>query len=137
MKSDIDEILSRLRINIKHYRKLKKLTQGQLATKLSVNAMTVSDYERGKVIPPLEKILKMCSILDVSITQLIEDIPKYNETMSMHHQQTVIGISLLGMHLNNVIQEEMNKINQEVIDGIPLDKVLRPAKNRVRKTREK
>ncbi len=57
---------------LRETRKLKKLTQSQLASLLNISVTTYGDYERGRTEPDLERLKKLAKILDVSIDYLLE-----------------------------------------------------------------
>ena len=57
---------------LRETRKLKKLTQSQLASLLNISVTTYCDYERGRTEPDLERLKKLAKILDVSIDYLLE-----------------------------------------------------------------
>ena len=52
-------------------RKLKKLTQSELAEKLGVTDRAVSNWENGKNMPDLSIFKPLCDTLDISINELI------------------------------------------------------------------
>lgn len=63
--------------NIKHLRKIKGLTQSDIAEKLDKTVTVVGGYERGKIIPPLEVAIQLCKIFGVNIDDLInKDLSK-------------------------------------------------------------
>ncbi len=57
---------------LRETRKLKILTQSQLASLLNISVTTYGDYERGRTEPDLECLRKMAKILDVSVDYLLE-----------------------------------------------------------------
>ncbi len=57
--------------NIRALRKRAGLTQQELAKQLEKTQMTVGDYERGRAIPPLPIILRLCEIFQVDLQTLI------------------------------------------------------------------
>lgn len=61
---------------IKKYRKLRKLTQQQLADKASISISYLTKIEAINCDQPfsLEVILDISEVLDVSVHQLLEDI---------------------------------------------------------------
>ena len=61
-------------------RKNIKLTQQELADKLYVTDRAVSKWERGLSLPDADKMLDLCSILDISVNELLsgEMIDKEN-----------------------------------------------------------
>ena len=63
---------------IKQKRKEKKLTQKELALKLSITDRAISKWERGICCPDISLLKDLSSILDISINELLsgEDIEK-------------------------------------------------------------
>ena len=56
---------------IAEQRKLKKLTQADLAEKLNVTDRSVSNWENGKNMPDLSLFKPLCEILDITINELL------------------------------------------------------------------
>lgn len=52
-------------------RKLKNLTQMQLAEKLSISDRAVSKWETGKSLPDSSIMLELCSILEITVNDLL------------------------------------------------------------------
>ena len=63
--------------NIKKIRVEKRMTQEELAEKLSVTRQAISNYETGKTQPDIETLNKIASIFEVSIEEVIYG---YNNT---------------------------------------------------------
>lgn len=57
--------------NLKKFRKKKKLTQEELATKLGVIRATYWAYEKGTIMPPYEKLEQIADIFDITIDELM------------------------------------------------------------------
>ena len=57
--------------NIKRYRKLKKITQKQLAKDIGKSEITIRKYENNDTNPPVEVIKKIAKVRNVSIYELI------------------------------------------------------------------
>lgn len=57
---------------IKKHRKEKKLTQKQLADKTGIGVASIQRYERNEIEPTIETLKKICSILEISLTELID-----------------------------------------------------------------
>lgn len=64
--------------NIKKIREKMKLTQEELAEKLSVTRQAISNYETGKTQPDIETLNKIASILEVSVEELIYGYKRTN-----------------------------------------------------------
>ncbi len=72
--ADIDQIVnidSKISQRIKELRKIHKLTQLQLADKLSVTTKHINNVEHGKARLSLEKMIELCDVLDCSLDYLV------------------------------------------------------------------
>ncbi|MBR2587346.1 helix-turn-helix transcriptional regulator [Candidatus Saccharibacteria bacterium] len=58
--------------NLAELRKLNKLSQERLATKVGVSRQSVSKWETGEAYPEMANILALCSIFHCKITDLID-----------------------------------------------------------------
>ena len=56
------------------FRKMKGITQYELAEKLGVSAATISQYESGTRAPNLVRLKKLAQILGCTTDQLLEPI---------------------------------------------------------------
>ncbi len=52
-------------------RKRKNITQEELAEKLYITDRAVSKWERGLSLPDADKMLELCSILDINVNELL------------------------------------------------------------------
>lgn len=59
---------------LKHLRKLRNLTQEELAKKVSVNKQTISRYELGKRRPDFDTLEKLCDIFNVSSDYMLGNV---------------------------------------------------------------
>ena len=55
---------------IKEYRKIKKITQEELASSLGISRKTLSLIESGSVIPKIDTAYKLSLILDATVEEL-------------------------------------------------------------------
>ena len=66
-------------------RKLKNLTQAQLAEKLNITDRAVSKWENGRSLPDSAIMLELCEILDITVNDLlcgeVVVMEKYNKEM--------------------------------------------------------
>ena len=53
-------------------RKLKSLTQAQLAEKLNITDRAVSKWERGRSLPDSAIMLELCEILDITVKMVLQ-----------------------------------------------------------------
>ena len=58
---------------IKQYRKLKNITQEEMATLLNVTRQSYINYESGETEPSFETLKKISRILNVSIDALLDN----------------------------------------------------------------
>lgn len=77
-------------------RKEYNMTQDDLARRLGVGRTSISGYESGNVMPPLDKLNKMAEIFDVSTDYLLGNYAH------------------LSKKDNNDIAQQMNKLLQEL-----------------------
>ena len=52
-------------------RKIRKLTQRELADKLSISDKTISKWERGNGFPEVSLLLPLCAELDITVNELL------------------------------------------------------------------
>lgn len=57
--------------NLRKFRKQKKLTQEELASRIGVIRATYWAYEKGTIMPPYDKLEQIADIFDVSIDELM------------------------------------------------------------------
>lgn len=69
--------------NIQYLRKQKKITQEQLAEKMSVSRQTISKWESDEIVPELGKIITLSDIFSCKLDVLVrEDLMFCNEVYS-------------------------------------------------------
>lgn len=67
------ELGQRLGLNVATRRKSLGLLQGDLAERLGVENETISRFERGQVLPSLERLEVLAGLLGVSLGQLLSE----------------------------------------------------------------
>lgn len=89
---------------IAQLRKLKNLTQKELAEMLNVSDKVVSKWETEKSLPDVETMLKLSKVLDISISELYDCVGNtntkkmedYNEERIWHYKKySIISSSLV------------------------------------------
>ncbi len=83
-----NEIISR---NIVEYRKLNKLTQSELADKLSFSDKSISKWERGEAIPDVTVLISMCEIFGITLNEIVSE----KETVVLKPKRTESARKLL------------------------------------------
>lgn len=69
--------------NISYLRKQKKMTQEQLADRMSVTRQTVSRWESDEVIPELDRLVELCGLFACKLDALVrEDLSGQSEIYS-------------------------------------------------------
>lgn len=68
----MDEAELRLQLGkrVKHFRRLSRLTQAQLAEKADLSVNYISEIENGTASPTLKTLLKLAQALDVEVEEL-------------------------------------------------------------------
>lgn len=61
--------------NLSHMLKLRGMTQFELASRMNVSTATISNWCNGVKLPRMDKIDKICAILQINRSDLIEDKP--------------------------------------------------------------
>lgn len=77
---------------LKELRKEKKLTQEQLAEKLSVSGRTVSRWETGSNMPDISMLVEIADFYDVSIPEIIHGERK-SENMNQETRETAVAMA--------------------------------------------
>lgn len=60
-----------LSIRLKEFRKLRGVTQGELAEDLHISQTSVSKYERGLSEPDIEMLISLADYFKISIDELV------------------------------------------------------------------
>lgn len=89
MRYDIEEIGKRLR----HEREKHKMTQAKLAKVLHVTNKQISNYERGILLPPFEKLLDLCDIFECELGYLLGEKEYENKTILKTAVCNMTGLS--------------------------------------------
>ena len=64
--------------NLIQLRKLKRLTQEDIAEKLDVTRQVVAKWESGETVPDIEKSRQLAEIFEVSLDDLVNYVPQEN-----------------------------------------------------------
>ena len=68
--------------NIKKYRLLNRMTQEKLAERLDLDTQYYAQLERGERNFTIEKLIRLCSIFQIGIEDIIEIEPSDNQDTS-------------------------------------------------------
>lgn len=98
-------------------------TQTDVAEVLSVRNTTYGEYERGRILPPYDKIKRLAEHFDVSVEYLMGE-SSFKKPQSASEQA---GIDML--NINNVVRLLLDDLNDSSapvnVDGAPLDSLAR------------
>ena len=64
--------MKEFRLKLKEARSKKDIKQSELAEIMGTTQTRISEYEVGKVLPSLERLIQLAQILDVSLDELVE-----------------------------------------------------------------
>ena len=73
---------------IKHYRELRKYSQKDFAEKIGVSNSRVSNWEQGLNRPDCDMIRKICKVLNVSPSELL-DVHLNTDELTEHEKQII------------------------------------------------
>mgnify|MGYP000847978029 FL=1 len=107
--------------NIKYYRKLNKLTQADLASKLDVAPTAISAWEVGRNKPLMDKIEMMSELFDIRKSDLLGDelLPS---NLIMVDRASVVRVPVLGTIKCGqpiLAEENITGYREELSDRLP------------------
>lgn len=85
----MDSVKDELSKNLSYYRKIKKITQKELADKLGVKHNTVSGWENGANSIDVEVLFNICKTLDISINDIYGEFALPNRIFSVYEQEII------------------------------------------------
>lgn len=59
-------------LKLKEARQKRGLKQSELGDLINMHQTRISEYENGRVTPPLDKLVELAQILDVTLDELVE-----------------------------------------------------------------
>ncbi len=108
----MDNILG---LNIKHLRKVRDLTQDQLADKIGINRAMIGSYEEGRAIPRIPLLRTLSHYFDVTIDDLVNtDLSSGKEESGIDRTIDITGKGL------RVITTIVDRDNHELITLVPV-----------------
>lgn len=118
--------------NLIYYRKMNKLTQGDLAKKLNYSDKAISKWERGENLPDLYILSMIADFYNVSLNDLVSDNPSNPKIIKtkIHSLVTFLSIGLVWLIatiayiLMIIINPELQKAWLAFIYAIPISFIL-------------
>ena len=94
--------------NIKNLREARHLTQEQVAEALEVTYQAVSSWERGEYKPDIDKIIRLASLFDVSVSAIAEEKPGCFKTKdaiyNWEHMKTYVKTTAKALKLTDTLK---------------------------------
>lgn len=99
---------------IRDEREKRKWTQDQLGKKLGCVGKQISNYEKGKLVPPIDSLLKLCEIFDCELGFLLGEPEYFERTKFNTIFSNISGLSseILPV-LSELTQNGIRKYNKE------------------------
>lgn len=106
-----------LHLNIKYLRGLKNLTQTQLSEKLDKTHTVVGAYEKNKIVPPLDVLLKICEIFKVPVEDILfKDLSREDYEMVQEEPREE---GILKDKLIKLMEEKIGQYEREIKENAP------------------
>lgn len=104
---------------LKMMRLESKRTQQQVADYLEVRRSTYGEYERGKIIPPYDKMEKLANLFNVSVDWLVgkTNFKTYDEKYKANEE----GLPDISKDLKLILEDLQNQQKALMFDGKALD----------------
>lgn len=113
--------------NLQNLRKMKGMSQEQLAERLEVSRQAVSKWESGNGYPETEKLISICEIFECSMDTLIKgkitadttgEKKKYESLQNRFSKGISLGVGLilLGVTILLYLAEFANKATTEILE---------------------
>ncbi len=108
--------ISRLGANIRHFRKIRGLTQAQLAEKLFVTPQNISKWENGQSAPDVENLCLVAEALGVGVERLLgaENTARGRVMIGIDGGGTKTELCLFDEHGNVLARERLGGTNPNI-----------------------
>jgi transcriptional regulator with XRE-family HTH domain len=117
--------------NIKYLRTKKGLTQIELAKELEKTSAAISDYEKGKSIPPMDVAFRISRFFEVSIDDLVnknlrkediltqEGIMPYSEATYQAKYEQLLKQLQTKERLTELLEHRLAELEREIREQAP------------------
>lgn len=103
---------------LKHLRKTKGFSQEDLAVKCNVVRQTISKWEKGISIPDAEMLVKIATVLDYPVSQLLSETTKTREEQEpMNYDVIIIGAGPGGIFAAYELMQHQPQLNVAVFEA--------------------
>lgn len=118
--------------NVNFLRKSAGITQTKLAELINKTTPTISDYEKGRSLPPIDVILELCRIFNVNIDEFVNkdltvEDAQPTPVQEAHEQHKTKDARLLMQLMKEKVKELSKAIkedNPDRYDDMNLDKLV-------------
>ena len=112
----MEDIRENLRYNLTYYLRSRNIAQKELAQKLGVTQSAVTNWIKGKNAPDLTLIVKICSFLDISITDLVGIQNASQDSFSAWERDILKKYRVLDQHGRDVVELVLEKEHQRCVE---------------------
>lgn len=127
-----NEFKAKISKNLIYYRKMNKLTQGELAKKLNYSDKAISKWERGENLPDLYILMMIADLYGITLNDLVSDNPSMPKVIKtkIHSLVTYLSIGMVWLIativyiLMIIINPEIHKAWLAFIYAIPVSFIL-------------
>lgn len=116
----MDEINNIARNNIKLYRKMRKMTQKELAEALGVTHSSVSAWEIGKNSIDMERLNDICRILDVSLVEILTENEDTDQVEKEEENKQLLAYIERRPEVKRLIKTTMDSRSDDVVVAMKL-----------------
>lgn len=89
--------------NLKYLRQKFNFSQQELAEKLDIPRSSISDYERAYTQMPLDTLLKLCNVFNISIDHMVKSLLAHKDLeVARNNELRVLAISVDAHNRNNI-----------------------------------
>lgn len=107
-KDNLNRILTELK-------KIKKISQAQIARELGVTPSNLNDWAKGRSIPNADKITKLAEVLGVQVSDLIDEPqPTENTNISNNTFTNSVAVNNGSITINGY-QKKVSELDQKLI----------------------
>lgn len=116
----MDEINNIARNNIKLYRKMRKMTQKELAEALGVTHSSVSAWEIGKNSIDMERLNDICRILDVTLVEILTENEDTDQVEKEEENKQLLAYIERRPEVKRLIKTTMDSRSDDVVVAMKL-----------------
>ncbi len=103
-------------INLKYLRKLKNLTQQELADELEIRRSSIGAYEECRATPKYDTLERMSDFFQITIDHLVkEDLTKYTQEELSNAATRMVDISGRSIRILNTTTDNTGRSNIEFV----------------------